>query len=438
MLLKLSIQSYHRLSPRQQVTKYFDSKGGSIGRSEETDWQLPDPERVVSGLHASIEKREDGYYIEDRSTNGLFINHKIEPLGEGILHKLAEDDLLVLGDYEVKVSFSDASPEIEHTPFLAKSVTPESTPIVIPSSAGANLDVKPAIGSGFSLDDFNLESALEGHSHVSNLTSIPTESSTHTLSVSNSLDDHFLPPQPQIPDDWDTQWTSKSIEAESPSPVTKLAEVLDPKPSDNTTAIEESRALIAFLQGMGMSMQNIPKNANPQWWAQLGSTYRDLLMGLTTTLRARSETKAQFRVNQTLFRQAENNPLKFSATWDDVFHNLFNRPESSFLSPSEAIKEAYDDIRKHEEAMLSASHVVVSETLKKLSPKLIEINHQESGLLAKVNTAKRQSRYWHFYKSLYKDMQSEIQEQTSIGANVEFTKAYEASLRSEFKGDEHA
>ena len=51
MLLELSVLSYHRLSPRQVAVKRFDAAGGSLGRSEQADWYLPDPERVVSGVH---------------------------------------------------------------------------------------------------------------------------------------------------------------------------------------------------------------------------------------------------------------------------------------------------------------------------------------------------------------------------------------------------
>ncbi|HXS30233.1 MAG TPA: FHA domain-containing protein, partial [Steroidobacteraceae bacterium] len=48
--------------------------GGSIGRALDNDWALPDPRRYLSGLHARIHVRQGGYYLEDCSTNGVFVN----------------------------------------------------------------------------------------------------------------------------------------------------------------------------------------------------------------------------------------------------------------------------------------------------------------------------------------------------------------------------
>jgi type VI secretion system protein ImpI len=78
MLLELSVLSYHRLSPRQVAVKRFDAAGGSLGRSEQADWYLPDPERVVSGVHALISYINDAFTITDKSTNGLFVNRAVE------------------------------------------------------------------------------------------------------------------------------------------------------------------------------------------------------------------------------------------------------------------------------------------------------------------------------------------------------------------------
>ncbi|MCW8856427.1 MAG: FHA domain-containing protein, partial [Kangiella sp.] len=67
--LTLRITSFHRLTPDQVATKTFDRVGGVIGRSADSDWILPDPEKIVSSTHAVISFEAGGYSVTDYSTN---------------------------------------------------------------------------------------------------------------------------------------------------------------------------------------------------------------------------------------------------------------------------------------------------------------------------------------------------------------------------------
>ena len=93
MDITLSVVSYHRLSPNQSSSKRFDRHGGTLGRSPQADWSLPDPERVVSAIHAKLLWCDGHYAIEDLSTNGLFINRNPQPLGRGNRQPLNDGDL---------------------------------------------------------------------------------------------------------------------------------------------------------------------------------------------------------------------------------------------------------------------------------------------------------------------------------------------------------
>jgi len=104
MSLTLTITSYQRLSPGQEVTKVLDRQGIDIGRGPDNDWLLPDPERVLSGKHCAIAYRDGGYYLTDTSTNGVFINQSEERLGKGNTAQLNDGDELILGDYEIQVN----------------------------------------------------------------------------------------------------------------------------------------------------------------------------------------------------------------------------------------------------------------------------------------------------------------------------------------------
>src|SRR5579859_6539303 len=82
--LRLRIVSDHRRVLGDRSTIAFTVDGGTIGRSADNDWVLPDPQRYVSAHHARIEYRGGHFYLEDVSTNGVFINDDERPLAKAL------------------------------------------------------------------------------------------------------------------------------------------------------------------------------------------------------------------------------------------------------------------------------------------------------------------------------------------------------------------
>src|ERR1700733_3264708 len=104
MALRLRVVSEHstRLGPR--ATKVFGVHGGSIGRSSDNEWILPDPERYLSGKHARVDFRTGNYVLVDTSSNGTYVNGAQVPLGKYHDYQLKDGDYIRLGEYELLVS----------------------------------------------------------------------------------------------------------------------------------------------------------------------------------------------------------------------------------------------------------------------------------------------------------------------------------------------
>ena len=102
MLLALSVISAQGRELGPTAYKVFDERGGSIGRLENNDWTLPDPDKFVSTCHARIRCVEGTYYLDDTSTNGTFVNMSEQPLGK-IAASLADGDRILIGSYEILV-----------------------------------------------------------------------------------------------------------------------------------------------------------------------------------------------------------------------------------------------------------------------------------------------------------------------------------------------
>src|SRR5437763_15560118 len=102
-MLKLRIVSDQGRSLAERSSATSSVEGGTIGRSADNDWVLPDPLRYVSAHHARVQFREGHFYLQDVSTNGVYVNDDMEPLarhGAGG-YRLADGDVLRMGEYHI-------------------------------------------------------------------------------------------------------------------------------------------------------------------------------------------------------------------------------------------------------------------------------------------------------------------------------------------------
>ena len=109
MALRLRVISDHRHRMGDKNTFVFGVSGGSIGRSAENDWVLPDDMRYVSGRHARIVFHKGRWMLQDTSSNGTFVNDNDRPLGSQNPHELKSGDVLRIGEYHVQVQVDSAT-----------------------------------------------------------------------------------------------------------------------------------------------------------------------------------------------------------------------------------------------------------------------------------------------------------------------------------------
>ncbi|WP_343079616.1 type VI secretion system-associated FHA domain protein TagH [Ostreiculturibacter nitratireducens] len=79
----------------------------TIGRGDENDLVLPDPDRLISKRHCAIEDHNGNIVVIDFSTNGTFLNYGKIALGTTPT-PLNDGDILSLGPYELVVSIVSA------------------------------------------------------------------------------------------------------------------------------------------------------------------------------------------------------------------------------------------------------------------------------------------------------------------------------------------
>ena len=103
MKLKLRIVNADHVSAVQDRAATWNEKGGSIGRMAGNDWVLADPDNEISRIHAHIHYQKNRYYIEDLSTNGVFIGDADQRIGSAP-YQLHQDDMMYIGPYQIHIA----------------------------------------------------------------------------------------------------------------------------------------------------------------------------------------------------------------------------------------------------------------------------------------------------------------------------------------------
>ncbi|WP_224055093.1 type VI secretion system-associated FHA domain protein TagH [Vibrio penaeicida] len=464
MGIVLSINSFHKFTSEIQGEFEFSDNNVKdsikLGRAESCDWILPDPERVVSSVHAELIRFGEDYLIRDLSANGLFINRSVTPVGNGNEIKLNDNDIITFGEYEILVELKSSAQDTlhfhndtdNHDIFGQSDISSFEQSKPFESDVANNkfqddfvnsLSNEPVFESDIGLTDdfFNLSEThvtneLVGDTpvaeNVQQAQSTQARSSLQSSPVQNKViekEEAVLQapsnPQPVSP--------APRNEIERPMPGRSAPRPSQPQRTPESPIQANSQAnsneLDAFLSGLGISRNMVPSQHSDEWFKQLGESFSLLLGGLMDTLHHRAEFKQTNRLNHTAFQRHENNPLKFSANLEDAIHNLYNRNSSSFLGPQNAIQEAFDDIEKHEKALMQGVDGAVKGVMGLLNPEYISSMNAGDGVLEKIIPGKTQANFWKNYEKQYLDLTNEL-EGNSIPFYLEdFAKSYEMALK---------
>lgn len=455
--LTLRITSFHRLTPDQVATKTFDRVGGVIGRSADSDWVLPDPEKIVSSTHAVISFEAGSYSITDYSTNGLFINRSVEPVGKGQSRLLQDGDYLQIGEYEIEVEVRNhEAMDYEHAGGVEVQSHYQTSPHI---ETAPNNEAMPAYHELATSQQAGYEQSLHETQSNRNLlnesysaplpnpepTPIPapvaTDKSVGTGQVAQS--------QP-IPEEWEQSIQGGVQSGQIPQQQSQLEPNQKQEPqevasipaapmtqhkvatsgnngagsnSDNTQV-----CMTALLKGLGLTAEEIQLGNQPEFYHRLGAALRLSLQGMLDILRARASMKSEFRVMQTTIRTQENNPLKFSINVDEAIRNLFARRIPGFLSWDQAIQECFKDMSSHELALMAGTEGAVNAVLNQLSPENFAVEEDNNKSLEKWIPVAKKARHWDRYKEQYKRVNEELGQGSGKRFSEEFAEAYEAQL----------
>lgn len=394
---------------RREVT----GRSFSIGRGPESDWVLPDPERVLSKRHCEMTAQRDGWCVIDRSSNGTALNGS--SLDPDQPQELRDRDRLTVGAYEIEVRFADAPPQAPEAGAwdgVTTEATHEQRLTGDPFSMldGDPLDLaRPGVGLPA---DFKPLFADEGVAEP------PSTAPNHV----SDLHGNFQPPRPSLellPVDWDAD---DGADGSEPAP-----QIQAPTPAATPPAEAAGQAgLAAFTAGAGI--QGLPAGDPDAALRTLGAAFRAVVSGLRRMMIARAAVKGEFRIEQTMIRAAGNNPLKFSADDDDALHGLLGIGRHRGMGPDRALAETLRDMRLHELAVAAAMQQAVRDMLAELRPDRLLRDVPRRFL--DISLLRRRRAAWDRFERQHAAMTQALSDDFDSVFGKSFMRAYEAALAS--------
>lgn len=375
MSLTLEIVSRHSRALGKACRKTFGQDGGTIGRSLENDWSLPDAHRFLSSRHASIDFRSGSYYIVDTSKNGVFINGAEQPVGRGKPQRLFPGDSIRIGEYEMSVSIENVD-DTRETLLSTSHVDPVDARQRVEAPDPTSYDLVEAhVITGVGIEMFIEDDEAE--------------------SLKPLYDKYRT-------GDSSSRMTAPATQA-SPSKPTKPSRPLQLADSSTARAATKpapKNPLDAFFRGAGIDAPRLTPQQAERLMAQMGQVMRELIMGVIDCLHLRALQKAQLKQSNTVIQAQDNNRLKFSANFEEGFSRLFLDRSDQYAEPVESVRGAFSDIKDHQRILLRAMRAALEEYLDRLEPEQIELRATNGKTGSLINAANK-LRYWDLYKEVY-------------------------------------
>jgi type VI secretion system FHA domain protein len=428
MALRLRVISEHRSRLGEKSSFVFGVSGGSIGRSAENDWVLPDDMRYVSGRHARIVFHKGRYLLQDTSSNGTYVNDNEKPLGNQNPHELKSGDILRIGEYHVQVQIDSA------TDFTLD----DSALYATGSTSTRRKRVAPTKDLGASL---RLENLLEASNDLSSDELKPVNAfgqavSSRTRALMQTQD---MPQEPATNPELDSEAVARRIarlaraaertqrEKAAQQPPAPPVPQTAPAPAPDPVAINNTPGLQAFCRGAGIGLESLPVDAHSRMLHLAGQLFRESLLGLKESNRSQQAQRNGLRVTYQK-PPADLLPSLERHSVEELIQELLKAHDSRRFDAVHWLRETFAGSRLHEDATLHAMRAAFIDFIGRLDPRDLATRFERS---ARRKTMGNWELYGDFYRSL-----CEMQPGALPHIFVEtFAQNYEQAARDADDGD---
>jgi FHA domain-containing protein len=369
-MIKISVVSYNNEVPAAASSAVFDREGKTLGRSRDNYFVLDDPKNLVSRTQALV--RSDG------------VRHTITNLSRAtpILINGQEID----ADREYSLRTGD---EIHIGLYVLRAETLATT------APAGSAQTKPA--------------AVSRPATVTQLKPEPAAGAY----LAGAAVAAQRPPADQA--------NSKA------GAITAAAAAAVAAPAPEQSA--DHQALIeAFLKGAGIPSVMPAQGLTPEFMEMIGKMLAISVQGTMdlNTLRALVKREVNADVTQVVVRN--NNPLKFLPDSETVLTQMFRKKMPGFMSPIEAMEDAYEDLHAHQLSVVAGMRAAMADMLERMHPERLEGKVKDQSFLDAMRPANRKAKLWDLYTELHGNISAEAQDDFQALFGAVFLEAYEQEI----------
>ena len=250
----------------------------------------------------------------------------------------------------------------------------------------------------------------------------------------------YIPPKP-IPiasaDEWDdllgdTPPGAPAAPAAPPvvAPPPPLVQS-QPAPDAPSRGADADALIAAFLDGAGVAGLDVAKQNPEDYMRSAGALFGLMVESLRDVLMSRAAVKSEFGLEQTMLRPRENNALKFSITPVDAVAALLQPGKPGYMDPLRATREAFDDVRIHQVAVMAGVQAALFNLLRTFDPAALEARLQKGGMIESLLPATRRAKLWESFVATYKDIARDADADFQDVFGREFARAYNQQAKNQ-------
>ena len=379
-MITIRLVSQDGKAPPSKLEARFAEAGGDIGRGSDCSIVLADPGRRISRRHLHVSCRGgQAFFLRLLSTN-LLVELDGNPMPPQVDCAIGAGTRIRVGPFELLVEEVAAARAPAQLPL--PSATAEDSMLLLRPQAAAASVFHDLLQPAAPLPSPRPESAPPGQplQEVDLLVGEPTGAqSRHVDGV--------------------------------------------PAPAD---AGDADALIAALFSGLGIAAPAASERPSTAQAELLGALLRQCISGALGLLAARAIAKRELGAVATQIQVRENNPLKFAPTVDVALALLLSPPRRGFVPPQEAVRDAFDDLRAHEVALLAGMRAALTAVLDRFDPAALEARLADPGLWDTLLPSSRRARLWERYGEQHEAIAREIEEHFDAIFAGAFTKAYEA------------
>ncbi len=378
MALRLRVISNQRRTLGERSTVTFGAAGGTIGRSADNDWVLPDPERYVSAHHARIHFSDGQFVLEDTSTNGVFVNDDERPVSVYGRYGLKSGDVLRFGEYQVVVALD------------AQSQDPVPTQV----------DVLERVGR---LGQTDLGAVLDMGDLLKHDTTPESSSGSRPRPVNAYGQAVAARPRPPAEangngHDPDEEAVARRIERLARA----AAKVREGRSADAPALYDANSGLQAFCRGAGIEPDHLPADAQTRLLHLVGQLFREVLVGMKDLERARAEIRNRFRIELPADPE-DTRPSLLRSNVEELLVQVLAQHESRRLDAVQWLREAVEAAKIHERAVSEALRAAFVEFVDRFDPAELEARFERASKRRK-SAGNGESQYWSLFSEFYRNL----------------------------------